>query len=144
MKRIFVGVEISAEARRKVSAYIDALRNQFRDRRVGWEKAEKLHLTLKFLGDSRAEQLGELETIVAQVARQTASSELQLSETGVFTNAKSARVLWIDVKDGAGKLGKMSDGLEAECEKIGFAGEKRKFVPHLTIGRIRDPHRARE
>ena len=50
MKRIFAAIDISEEARRKVSAYIETLRRAFPRVRIGWEKTEKLHLTLKFLG----------------------------------------------------------------------------------------------
>ncbi len=144
MKRIFVAVDISAEARQRTAVYIETLRKEFRQIRVGWERAEKLHLTLKFLGDADGNQLDELEKIVAEIAAQTSIFELQIGETGVFPNARNARVLWVDVKDEAGNLAKISDLLEAECEKLGFPKEKRKFVPHLTIGRVREPNRARQ
>ena len=57
MKRIFIAVDISDEVRRIVTAYIENLRKDFRDVRVGWDKPEKLHLTLKFLGDVDEKQL---------------------------------------------------------------------------------------
>ncbi|HVE57568.1 MAG TPA: RNA 2',3'-cyclic phosphodiesterase [Pyrinomonadaceae bacterium] len=144
MKRIFVAVDISSEARRNVAAYIETLRKEFREVRTGWDKPEKLHLTLKFLGDTSEIQLTELQKIVAKISGGISNFKLQIAETGVFPNARNARVLWIDVKDEAGKLAKINALLEAECKKIGFAKEKRKFVPHLTIGRVREPHRAGE
>lgn len=144
MKRIFVAFDISDDARRKVSGYIETLRREFRQIRIGWERAEKLHLTLKFFGDSDEKQLCELEIIVGEIAAQISNFKLQIAETGVFPNAGNARVLWIDVQDKDANLTKISDLLETECEKIGFPREKRKFVPHLTIGRIREPNRAKD
>lgn len=144
MKRIFVAVDISDEARRMAAAYIETLRNEFRQIRVGWDKPEKLHLTLKFLGETSENQLAELRKIIKTISREISNFKLQIAETGVFPNARSARVLWIDVKDEAGNLAKINDLLEAECEKIGFAKEKRKFVPHLTVGRVRDSEKAGE
>jgi len=144
MKRVFVAVDISHEARRKVAAYIETLRNEFRQVRAGWEKPEKLHLTLKFLGETNETQSAELDKIVEKISGGISNFKLRIAETGVFPNARNARVLWIDVKDEAGNLLKINDLLEAEAEKIGFAKEKRKFVPHLTIGRVREPHRARD
>jgi len=144
MKRIFVAVDISEEARRKAAAYIEILRKEFPKIRVGWDKTEKLHLTLKFLGDTEEKHLRELEKQVEKIAAGMTNFELQIAETGVFPNGRNPRVLWIDVKDEQGNLAKINGRLEAECEKIGFAREKRKYVPHLTIGRIREPNRARE
>jgi 2'-5' RNA ligase len=144
MKRIFVAVDISDEARRGAASYIESLRKEFRDVRVGWERAEKLHLTMKFLGNCEENQLIELEKAVAGISREISKFRFQVAETGVFPNARNPRVLWIDVKDAAGNLSKINDRLETECEKIGFARENRRFVPHLTIARIKEPHRARD
>ena len=49
-RRIFIAVDISDDARRSVDGYITELRSRFSDVRVGWERPEKLHFTLKFLG----------------------------------------------------------------------------------------------
>lgn len=144
MKRIFVAVDISGEARRKVADYIETLRNEFSRVRVGWDKAEKLHLTLKFLGDTSEKQLNDLEKIVAEISSKLTNFKLQIADTGLFPNVKNPRVLWIDVKDDAKNLTKINSLLEAECEKIGFAKERRGFVPHLTVGRVREPSQARD
>jgi 2'-5' RNA ligase len=144
MKRIFVAVEISEAARRRVADYIENLRKEFPKIRVGWEKPEKLHLTLKFLGDCGEKQLSELEKIVEEISAEISNFKIQISETGVFPNARNPRVLWIDVKDEAGNLARINERLETECEKIGFEKERRNYVPHLTIGRVREPNRARE
>jgi len=144
MKRVFVAVDISDAARRKVAAYIEALQTEFRLTRVGWDTPEKLHLTLKFLGDADENQLTGLEKIAKEIAAEVSNFKLQIADPGVFPNARNPRVLWIDVKDEAQDLAKINNLLESECEKIGFAREKRKYVPHLTIGRLREPHAARE
>ena len=144
MKRIFVAVDISDEARGKAAAYIENLRTDFRAVRVGWEKPEKLHLTLKFLGDADERQLSELKKIVAEISGEIKNFKLQILNTGVFPNARNPRVLWIDVRDESKSLAKINTRLEAECEKIGFARERRNYVPHLTIGRVREPQRAKE
>lgn len=144
MKRIFVAIDISLEARRRIAAYIETLRDEFRAVRAGWDKPEKLHLTLKFLGDTNEKQLAELREIVGEIAGKISKFSLRIAETGVFPNARNARVLWIDAKDEAGILTKINDLLEAGCERIGFEMERRKFVPHLTIGRVREPNRAQD
>jgi RNA 2',3'-cyclic 3'-phosphodiesterase len=144
MKRIFVAVDISDEARRKVSAFIETLRNIFPRVRVSWEKTEKLHLTLKFLGETDEKQLEDLKTVVEDISKIISDFTLQISKTGVFPNSRNPRILWINVIDEQGSLAKINNLLESECEKIGFQRETRKFVPHLTIGRVREPNKARK
>jgi 2'-5' RNA ligase len=143
MKRIFVAVDISEEARSRASRYIENLRRQFSELRVGWEKPEKLHLTLKFLGDTDDEQLGKLTEAVEKTAREIPNFTLQISDTGVFPSQRKARVLWLGVKDEQGNLRKLNEVLEGECEKKGFVPEKRDFKAHLTIARLREPEKSR-
>ncbi len=143
MKRIFVALDISAEAIQKVSDYIEELKTEFTTVRVGWEKPEKLHLTLKFLGDTNENQLKTISEIVGEIAGQIPKFNLQITETGIFPrNVRKARVLWIDVKDKAGSLARMNEMLETECAKVGFAKENRNYKPHLTIARLREPEKS--
>ena len=148
MKRIFVAVPISAEARRRAASYIESLRAEFREARVGWEKAEKLHLTLKFLGDCDERQLRNLENAVANSAKSFFDSEnianfkIQISETGVFPSKRNGRILWLGLHDESGNLAKINRILETECEKMGFEKENRSFKPHLTIARLKEPHKS--
>ncbi len=41
-------------------------------------------------------------------------------------------------------LQKLNEILETECEKAGFAREKRNFKAHLTIARLREPRKSKE
>jgi RNA 2',3'-cyclic 3'-phosphodiesterase len=143
-RRIFVAIDISAEARRKVSAYVETSRREFPHLRVGWEKTEKLHLTLKFLGDTDEAQLENLNKTVREIAEKNAPFKLRISGPGVFPSAKKARVLWIGLSDEKGSLAQINQPLETGCEKIGFAREKGEFKPHLTIARLREPQKSRD
>lgn len=138
-KRIFIAVDISAEARKIAAHRVENLRREFPNLRVGWEKPEKLHLTLKFLGDAEEKQIAGLKKIVAEIASEIAPFNLRIAETGVFPSIRNARILWLDVKDERGNLTEINKCLETECAKIGFAKENRNFKPHLTIARLKEP-----
>ncbi|HEY0426933.1 MAG TPA: RNA 2',3'-cyclic phosphodiesterase [Pyrinomonadaceae bacterium] len=144
MKRVFVAIDVSDEARRRVSAYSETLRREFPHLRAGWEKAEKLHLTLKFLGDANEGQLNNLSETVGKIAGQISTFKLEIGGTGVFPSPRNARVLWLGVKDEKGSLLKMSEILEGESAKIGFRPETRNFKAHLTVARLREPNNAVE
>lgn len=143
MKRIFVAVDISEEARLEAARYIESLRRRFPNLRVGWDKPEKLHLTLKFLGETSDEQLAGLTKAVERAARETANFKLRIDGTGVFPSRRKARVLWLGVTDGRENLRKLNEALERECERAGFACETRDFKAHLTIARLREPEKSR-
>jgi 2'-5' RNA ligase len=144
MKRIFTAIDISDETRKEAATYIENLRSEFPQLRVGWEKPEKLHLTLKFLGDIDEKQLNSLIEAVKNTAEQISNFQLQISDTGVFPSTRNARILWLGLKNETGELQSLNKILETECEKIGFAKEKRDFKPHLTIARLREPHKSKE
>lgn len=139
MKRIFIAVDISEEARRRAAALIDDLRSGVKNLRVGWERPEKLHLTLKFLGDVTNEQLEKLNKSVEQAASLVGPFYLRTGKTGIFPSIRKARVLWLGLEDAGGELQRLHQILEAECEKAGFTRETRDFKPHLTIARLREP-----
>jgi RNA 2',3'-cyclic 3'-phosphodiesterase len=143
MKRIFVAIDISEEARRKASEYIESLRRRFPASRVGWDKSEKLHLTLKFLGETSDAQLAELTKAVEKAAREISSFKLRIADTGVFPSRRKARVLWLGVEDEKESLRKLNEALENECERHGLTREKRDFKAHLTIARLREPEKSR-
>ena len=144
MKRIFIAVDISEEARRAAAAYIDKLQDEFADLRVGWERAEKLHLTLRFIGsleEDRIEALNEhLSQAVATAAR---PFDIAISGTGVFPSPRKARVLWLGVTGDNQALANLAAIAEDACQRVGLESEKRAFKPHLTVARLKEPERSR-
>lgn len=144
MKRIFIAIDISDVARRGIVSHIESLRRQFPGLRVGWEKEEKLHLTLKFLGDINNGRLEALERVLEIAARRVSEFDLTLRDPGVFPSKQNARVLWIGVDDPRGRVTDLYEILEDECEKIGVTRETRDFKPHLTVARLREAQRSRQ
>lgn len=142
-KRIFIAINISEEARTQANNYLENLRKDFRPLRVGWERAEKLHLTLKFLGEIDEKQLMDLEKIVEQTARKIKKFNIGLAGTGIFPDLRKARVLWIGVTDKDKVLPEIFELLNTELTKLGFQRENKAFRPHLTIARLREPEKSR-
>ena len=143
MKRVFIAVDISDEARRRAADHAIGLRREFAHLRVGWERAEKLHLTLKFLGETVEAAVPDLCAAVERAAREASPFTLAIADVGVFPNARRGRVLWLDVRGETPRLAALNRRLESECERLGFARERREFVPHLTIARLKEPEKSR-
>ncbi len=143
MKRIFIAVDISDEARQMAASYIDALRRAFPKLRVGWERPEKLHLTVKFLGDVNDKELIEVRRSVENIAAAGFAFSVSLGGTGVFPPKGDPRILWLGAVDN-GHLAPIASALNDEFARLGFERERRKFSPHLTIARLRDPRASTE
>ncbi len=143
-KRIFIAVDISDEARTSAAVYIAGLRQRFRDLRVGWERLEKMHLTLNFLGDTGIAELESVCEIVARVAAGNGPFQLSVRGTGVFPNPKRPRVLWLGVDGEIDAIRRIKSDLDAGLSETGFESERKTFTPHLTIARLREPERSGE
>jgi 2'-5' RNA ligase len=103
---------------------------------VRWIKPGSVHLTLKFLGNINENNVDEIVELLRRVSKKYEAFNLTLSGIGVFPNNRSPRVLWvgIDIND---SLTRLQNDIEKEISLFGFEKEKRKFTPHLTLGRFK-------
>jgi len=142
-KRLFIAVNISDEARRRAAAHIDKLRVSAKDVRVGWERPEKLHITLKFLGNVEDNLVAKVSDAAASVAAIFKPFRLAVVGTGLFPRIRQPRVLWLGIKNDDGSLRTLAVEIDMRLSQFGFVPEARPFSPHLTIARIRDPQKAK-
>ncbi len=120
------------------------MKREFSGVRVGWEKPEKIHLTLKFLGDVDEAQLSQIKEAAIKAAAGLRPFLVTIENTGCFPSPGKARVLWLGLIDQTGNLRKLKEMLEERTAALGFEKETRPFAPHLTIARLREPQRSRE
>lgn len=132
--RAFVALNLPEATRRALWTATEPLRA--RDWPVTWVKAEALHVTLKFLGETDEQRAPELEQALHRAARGTKALALVIEGFGAFPDAARPRVLWVGV-GAEPALELLQHGLEREYEALGFPVEARAFRPHLTLGRAR-------
>ncbi|MFN2501542.1 MAG: RNA 2',3'-cyclic phosphodiesterase [Pyrinomonadaceae bacterium] len=138
VRRLFVAIDFPDSVRRAVTDYISVLREQHGQLRVGWQSPQKLHLTLKFLGNVEERVIGDTENTVRSVADKYPVFRGTLEGTGVFPDVRRPRILWLGVGHGKEMISNMGSEIEDKFAAIGFTSEKRAFSPHLTIARIRE------
>ena len=98
---------------------------------------EKIHLTLKFLGDVADDDLRRVMQALEPVRERHRPFEVSTSSFGAFPSEKRARILWAGAGEGSGQLGVLAQDVEDLLEPAGFEREGRPYVPHLTLGRVR-------
>jgi 2'-5' RNA ligase len=105
---------------------------------LAWIPAEKLHLTIKFLGEVDDAGAAKLIDAVEQVARLHRPFDMTLGGVGAFPNFPRARVVWIGVESDP-KLEWLHHDLEIACADVGYEVEGRAFRPHITLARLGAP-----
>jgi 2'-5' RNA ligase len=142
--RIFCAVEVPETIQQHAADRISALRRAVPEARVSWERPEKMHITIKFLGEIDRSQTAAVSAAAASAASGLPPFDLVANEAGSFGKRGQPQVLWIGIGDPTGRLTTLQTQLEAECEKEGFSRDQRRFHPHLTLARIRAKEGARE
>lgn len=136
--RLFAAVELPREARRAAAEHAARLRAALPPGvRVGWEREEKLHLTLKFFGGVEPERADAMAGALALSAAAARPFTLSLEGAGAFPTAARPSVLWLGLSDPSGDLARLHARLEEECAALNFPREQRPFHPHVTLARIR-------
>ncbi|MDZ7838266.1 MAG: RNA 2',3'-cyclic phosphodiesterase [Actinomycetota bacterium] len=99
---------------------------------------KNVHITLKFLGDVQADRIDEVEQTIASSLAGIKTFNIELdNKIDAFPAINKAGIIFIGVRQGAEDMEKIFTGLERNLDDLGFKPEKRKFVPHATIARIK-------
>ena len=98
---------------------------------------KKIHLTLKFLGDTPIASLEEIQKTVEEIAGRHTSFSVSIDSFGTFPNSRSPRILWVGCKEDSLEAEALAEELDRGLSPLGFEMEKRKFRPHLTLARLR-------
>jgi 2'-5' RNA ligase len=142
--RVFCAINLLPRLRERVQAHIVHLRDSVPNARASWNRDEKLHLTLKFLGDIPIERVPALSLAAERAVSGMKPFTLAAQDCGAFPTSRQPRVLWIGIEDTTKELARLQQQLEEECEAEGFAREQRPFRPHLTIARLRNAQAAHQ
>jgi 2'-5' RNA ligase len=135
--RTFVCIEIPQSIKDRIGELQTELRKTGGS--VSWTRPSNIHLTLKFLGAVPVSRIAKVSKAVERAAIAIGSFEIEVAGTGCFPSARNPRVLWVGLTNVPDTMTELYSNIESELEREGFPREKRKFSPHLTIGRIRTP-----
>jgi RNA 2',3'-cyclic 3'-phosphodiesterase len=128
MPRLFTGLEIPADVAQSLAMMRGGLPG------ARWIDPENYHLTLRFIGDIDDALAREIAVMLGRVQRR--SFELRLDGLSSFGGRKPRAVI-----AGATQVPALME-LQAEQERLlqrlGLDPEGRKYIPHVTLARLRD------
>jgi 2'-5' RNA ligase len=119
--RCFVAVELEEAIKRQLLALQEKLADI--PAKVRWVTREQMHITVKFLGDTREETVTPLAEALAEAVAGYPPFEVEVAGTGCFPPS--------------GWLGRLASDVDGAAARLGFAREGRSFRAHLTLGRVR-------
>ncbi len=137
--RVFLAVDLDSHVRERLAELERELRPLAR--RARWVRPEGLHLTLRFFGEVSAEAVETLASSLANAFNGLPAFALRFRGCGVFPDRRKPRVLWVGVPEPPPALFELQSRAEAVAPSRGFPREPRRFDPHLTVARFREPEK---
>ncbi|MBV9825753.1 MAG: RNA 2',3'-cyclic phosphodiesterase [Alphaproteobacteria bacterium] len=133
MLRLFVGIEFPPELKLRLSLLCGGVPG------AKWVDPGNFHLTLRFIGEVSEDIAGDIDEALLRV--RVPRFALRLAGTGVF-GGNRPHALWIGAERDA-ELVRLRDKIEQALLRAGLEPEPRKFAPHVTLARLRNPELAK-
>jgi 2'-5' RNA ligase len=131
MLRLFVGIGFPPELKLRLSLLCSGLPG------AKWVDPGNFHLTLRFIGEIGEDVAADIDDALSRVRGRRFT--LQIAGTGVFGGGgDKPRNLWAGVER-TPELTGLRDKVEQAMIRTGLPPEPRKFAPHVTLARLRDP-----
>ncbi len=128
MPRLFTALEIPRDAALSLSLLRGGLPG------ARWIDVENYHLTLRFIGDVEGHVADEIANALDRVRRPPFS--LALSGVGAF-GSKKPHAIWAGVTASPDLIALQAE-IERICQRLGVPSDPRKFVPHVTLARLKN------
>ena len=133
-KRLFIAIELPEELKKNLRK----VQKRLKDLKAKWVKASHMHLTLAFLGEVEELREPEISEICQKIAIKYKSFEICLFDLSSFPKKEYAHTIWAKIKK-SDQLLRLQKELSRELGQNKFIIEKRPYVPHLTVARLKKP-----
>jgi 2'-5' RNA ligase len=135
MKRLFAAIKIHPSTR--FINVLNEISSSLRHERIKWVEPENMHLTLKFFGETDEEQIPAIILALQTAVSISKPFILKIAKTAIFGSRYDPKVIWFGIEKHPA-LDNLAKNIFTELQKCGWQPDRQNFVPHLTIGRIRE------
>ena len=134
MKRLFIAIKIIPD--QSFNTIYHDLVSGLSYENLRFIEPDKLHLTLRFLGDTEENKIPDIDRLMKKCAEASKAFTLNINNTGVFGSSYNPRVIWFGI-DHNEYLTHLHTRIETDLTKVGFFPDRQNFVPHLTLSRVK-------
>ena len=135
--RLFISIVLNEALLAETVRQQEVLRNEL-SKKIRYVKPERMHLTLKFLGDVQEETAVEVKTILSEISSIHSAFQIRLGSGGCFPLRGSARIAWLGINEVNKGLFALQDHIEKLISPLGFPSEFPEYLPHLTLAYNKD------
>lgn len=135
LHRLFIALTVEGPAADSLAPVRDALAPYGALLKV--VPAGNYHITLKFLGEVPEETFRALVEGFARLDCDCGELSYTLKGLGAFPNLRRPQVLWCGFELDRQPVDRLFGTVEEFALSHGFPREKRAFIPHLTLSRVR-------
>ena len=129
--RVFLGIPIPPGLAGDLYACTSGLRDALSG--VSWVKPQNYHITMLFLGELEPEEIERIKKVMKSL-RIDGGAQANLGHIGQFPPRGAARVIYAGLDAGADAC---RSAYSAVCGAIPEYAEKRRYIPHITLGRVK-------
>lgn len=142
MIRVFIAAPLTDEVVQQLKKTIIPLKKSLKGKDIRWVPWDNYHITLVFLGSVPELDISLIETAMKEAVFEIAPFPVKIGPVDLFPNRKKARLMAAEVLAGD-SLTKLQELVSASLVKAGYKIETRKFRPHITVARLKEPVRLR-
>ncbi len=136
IKRLFIAIDLPQGARKKIK---DATGISFSGLKGIKPIPEKnIHITIKFLGNTELKKIADIKENIKKAVADIRPFNFNIKKRlGAFPNPYRARVVFAEIEDSANNMEKIFNKIEEKLKDLKIKKEKRKFIPHATVARLK-------
>ncbi|RMD85840.1 MAG: RNA 2',3'-cyclic phosphodiesterase [Candidatus Dadabacteria bacterium] len=136
--RIFFAIKLPPQTYKELRLITKAISKSLGERLsiFRWIPQENLHITLKFIGEIQDKKLPLVADIGKEVALSCSTLTVRSSNVIPLPSPQKIRLLALAFQR-IPSLDSLVKTLNASLQKMGIPSEKRDFLPHATLARVK-------
>ncbi len=134
--RSFIALQLSKMSCYQLAELADPYQAQDKHHEISWPDVENYHITLAFLGNQTTDDLQRLGEQLGFALQLDSEFSVMAVELSYFPYHSRPNVLAVMLKLNA-LLEHLKNNVDQVLRRCDIAYDKHKFVPHVTLGRVR-------
>ena len=138
--RTFLALEFPQTVNNKLSAYSELISGNYKLQQIRWLPKENYHLTLVFLGNVDYALINTLQLKLEQKLSSKQAVPFRFSEITPFPFFGTPKIIAAMLEHSV-ELMQLQQNTAKCVHAIGLSLERRRFAPHVTLGRLKSRSR---
>jgi len=134
MKRTFIAIPVPSESGLSERLKIFSTGNWGAN--IKWVPSHQWHFTLAFLGETSYENEVKVKSILSSLVTGIKAFDISFEGFGLFPHKRNPKVIWVGIEKNP-FIESVANNIQQQLKIEGVEFDAKPFVPHLTIGRVK-------